>query len=397
MTRGRIRHGAAAAGVALASGVLAVSGLAGPGDTKINRYKVGKFPIELAVGDFNRDGRKDLAVTNFQSTPKSISILRGRARGRFAPARTIPLPDGAQPDGIAVARFGSGRDQDLVVGTLGSEVLLFKGGSGASFTLSQPLVISGAPRDVATGDFNRDGLTDIAANRQEAGDVMTWLGTGGMAFGPADQNVGGGSRALVVARLDPGRQLDLASIDFLIDGVAVFRGAPDGTFGDAVPVMANTFPASLAVADLDRDGRNDVIAGLVGDRPRLAVSRGLPGGAFSAPVTLTVGRRAMVVQDIAVTRINRDRDPDLVLVGPQVGGIRAAHRQRRGGSDVPARVLFLKGRDGINLRRAREIRLAGNASAVTSARFDGGGRDVAVTAYPDDDDRRGKAVVIRNP
>ncbi len=40
--------------------------------------------------------------------------------------------------------------------------------------------------------------------------------------------------------------------------------------------------------------------------------------------------------------------------------------------------------------------MAGNASSVTSVRFDGGGRDVAVTAYPSGD-RRGKVVVIRNP
>ena len=65
----------------LACSVLAVTGLA---KTEISRYKVGEFPIDVAVGDFNRDGRDDLALTIFQGDPQTVAILRGRRNGRFA-------------------------------------------------------------------------------------------------------------------------------------------------------------------------------------------------------------------------------------------------------------------------------------------------------------------------
>lgn len=381
------------AGVAALLVLAAVALGGGGGEPEIRKVEVGNSPIDIAVGDFNRDGRRDLAVTNFQDEPDTISIIRGKSRGRFAKARTIALAPGDQPHGIAVARLGAGKDQDLVVGTLADNVLLLKGRKGAGFEAPVPLAIGQNPRRVATGDFNGDGRTDLALSRQDADDVAVVLGQGGLGFGPPSSYPGAEGGQILAANVDSGGDLDLVTINFDIDGLSLLRGQSGGGFGAAEPLMAGTAPFSVAVADLNRDGRRDIIGGLVGDRPRLAVARGLPGGTFAAPVTLTVGPRPMLISDIEVTRLNRDRDPDLVLVGREIGGIRAA----RGDPGPPptSRVLFLKGRGGIQLRRAREVDLKGSTDAVVAGRFNGGGRDVAVTR--DRFGRTGHAVVILNP
>src|SRR4051812_48274213 len=63
--------------------------------SKPRTAQVGNDPLGITAGDFNRDGRLDLAVTNFQS-PLGITILKNRGNGRFKPAQTIPLA--VQPD-----------------------------------------------------------------------------------------------------------------------------------------------------------------------------------------------------------------------------------------------------------------------------------------------------------
>jgi hypothetical protein len=105
----------------------------------------------------------------------------------------------------------------------------------------------------------------------------------------------------------------------------------------------------------------------------------------------------MFVRDIAVTRLNDDRDPDFVIVGPEVGAVRAAHRSARGDPEPPvrSRVIFLKGRAGIGLKRVREIGFTHDATSVVAGRFDGGVADAAVTRAPSG--KRGQAVVILNP
>ena len=364
----------------LACSVLAVTGLA---KTEISRYKVGEFPIDVAVGDFNRDGRDDLALTIFQGDPQTVAILRGRRNGRFAKARQIPLEPGDQPDGLVATRIGAGKDQDLVVGTLDENVLVLKGKKGVGFAAPKQLPIGGRPRELAVGDFDQDGTMDLALSRQDAADVAIALGQGGLNFGAPVSEGGAGGSEIIAARLDLGNDLDLLTIDHGTDGLMLLRGQPGAGFAAAEPLPATLEPFSIAVADLNEDGMLDIIAGLVGDRPRLSVSAGAPGGIFAAPVTLTLGPRPMVVQDIAVTKLNRDGDPDLVITGAQQEGVRAAHRWARGnGPPLRSRVLFLKGRSGLKLKRLREIKLTGSTSAVAAERIGGGKNVDAAVAWP---------------
>jgi FG-GAP-like repeat/FG-GAP repeat len=396
MTRGG-KLGTLALSAAL---IAAVAAVAGSGGTEIDRYRVGEHPIGIAVGDFNRDGRADLAVSNFQDQPRNtLSILRGRRGGEFARPKTIKLGATDQPDAIVVTRIGKGKDQDLVVGTLATDVLVLKGKKGARFAKPRRLEfgVSSNPREVAAGDFDRDGLTDLAVNQQGPNQIAVLLGEGGLNFAPPVPYgaPGTGGSETIAARLDPGNDLDLLTIDYGNDGVALLRGEGGGTFGFPEALNPGDEAFSIEVADLNRDGRNDIVAGLAGDRPRLGVSRGEAGGTFAPQAVQTLGQRPMVIDDIAVTRLNGDNDPDLVIVGREVGGVRAAHRRGDPGPLGESRVIFLRGQAGVGLKRVREINFTHDATAVATGRFDGGGADAAVTRYIEA--KRGQVVVIRNP
>jgi uncharacterized repeat protein (TIGR01451 family) len=122
-------------------------------------YTAGTDPLTVVVGDFNLDGKADLAVLNEGSS--NVSILLGRGDGTFQAA--INSATGANPYGLAVADFNGDGKPDLATSNIGLENLsiLLSNGDG-SFQL--PLTIAlAAPFAVATGDFNGDGMVDLVA------------------------------------------------------------------------------------------------------------------------------------------------------------------------------------------------------------------------------------------
>src|SRR2546427_3865796 len=82
-----------------------------PGD-----FPVGTHPQSVAVGDFNGDGRPDLAVAN--SGSNTVSVLLGIGDGTFQPARTFAA--GSSPFSVAVGDLNGDWRPDLAVANYGS-------------------------------------------------------------------------------------------------------------------------------------------------------------------------------------------------------------------------------------------------------------------------------------
>jgi hypothetical protein len=135
--------------------------------------QVGTSPAGMTTGDFDRDGRLDLAVVNFNSN--DVTILLGNGDGTFTAAPS--LATGTGPNGVAAADFNCDGFLDLVVtnaGTGSTTVSVFLGTGDGKFMDGVPFEVGAGPGFPRIGDFNGDHAPDVLLNRYSS-DVVVLL------------------------------------------------------------------------------------------------------------------------------------------------------------------------------------------------------------------------------
>ena len=147
-------------------------------------YGVGSNPSSVAVGDFNGDGVLDLAVAN-EGTPPfyadgSISVLLGVGDGTFAAERRFGV--GSGPHSVAVGDFNGDGKPDLAVANSGtspnypdSSISVLLGLGDGTFAPDRRFGVGSAPSSVAVGDLNDDGALDLAVGDDVSSDVAILL------------------------------------------------------------------------------------------------------------------------------------------------------------------------------------------------------------------------------
>jgi hypothetical protein len=138
----------------------------------------GSNPGAIVAGDFNGDGKPDLAVANFASN--TISILLGNGNGTFTPAPGSPFPSGGTgPASITTWDLNGNGLLDLAVANATSNsVAVFTGDGTGRFSLAPgfPLPTGGTgPHALVAGDFNGDGLGDLAVGNGGSGSLSVFL------------------------------------------------------------------------------------------------------------------------------------------------------------------------------------------------------------------------------
>jgi hypothetical protein len=145
---------------------------------------VGQNAYSVAVADFNSDGKSDLAVVNQESN--SVSILLGSGSGTFTQASGSPIAVGYYPYSVAVGDFnGDGKPDLAVLNQCGSDstcsspgnVMILLGSGSGTFAQSanSPVAVGSSPNFVVVGDFNGDGISDLAAANNGVGSVSVYL------------------------------------------------------------------------------------------------------------------------------------------------------------------------------------------------------------------------------
>ena len=237
---------------------------------------VGEQPQEMTAGDFNGDGRMDLAVMAFSSG--QLTILLGNGDGTFTPAASQPAPIDAKsvPSHLFAADMNNDGRIDLVVVTQASRAHVLLGNGDGTFgppnTLALPELASFA---VGLGDFNGDGILDIAAASNETGPI-----------------------------------------------VSVFLGKGDGSFGTAAITSqqpAGLLPEWMSVADFNQDGIPDIVVS-EGNAAEVSLSLGNGNGTFGAPQVIPTSSASNPgVSMTAVGDLNGDGFADLAAVNSYTG------------------------------------------------------------------------------
>ncbi len=229
--------------------------------------ETGSYPDAIAVGDFNGDGIPDLAVANEDNT---VTILLGNGDGTFTSAPS--LAGGAWPVGFAVGDFTGNGIQDLAVtDAYGNNVTIQLGNGDGTFTVVAESPATGDfPQGVVAGDFNGDGILDLAvANNQGDVPVTILLGNGDGTFKavPGIPAIGGNPKAIVLGDFNSDGIPDLAVANLAgstsLEGASmtVLLGNGDGTFTAAADEPGTEdFPNSMAAGDFNGDGLMDLAA-----------------------------------------------------------------------------------------------------------------------------------------
>ncbi len=337
---------------------------------------VGNYPVWSVAGDFNNDGRLDLAVANVQSS--NISVLLGNGDGTFGTA--VEYAVGTGPEEIVAGDFNDdGRIDLAVTDSLGVQILL--GNGDGTFQRAVKYAAGSSPVGIAEGDFNDDGQLDLAIT--DAYGVQMLLGRGDGTFQPplhvAPIPHAG---ALVAADFNSDGKLDLAVIDQGTEGFGgtgndpgglyILLGKGDGKFQVVREFAAGISPHSLVAADFSGNGKLDIAvtdwggdsttinSGMI-DPAGLNVLVGNGDGTFQPPEPYPTGVLPVSIQ---AADLNGDGKIDLVYADPF-------------SADVS--VLINNG-DG-TFRAGQSIDSGGYAEALTLGDFNGDGHlDLAYTS-----------------
>lgn len=277
----------------------------------------GDIPSIVVMGDFNGDGKLDMAVADGNSTV--ISIMPGRGDGSFDASLNTTLVSFAGRPVLAMVAGdfnGDGRlDLALTNDTQNTIAILLGNGDGTFFTAANPPVAWISP-SLTVGDFNGDGRLDLAAANRDAGNVSIFLGNGDGSFEPKrDYGVIGGARSIAVGDFDGDGKLDLAVAGMSL--LSTLLGNGDGSFGRQANYLlgASTLAYSVAVADFDGDGKDDLaVTGHGPGSPMafVAIQLGRSFGNFMPPTHYATGNS--YPEKIVLNDFNGDGELDIAVL-----------------------------------------------------------------------------------
>lgn len=334
------------------------------------KYEVGLYPpMDVAVADFNQDGKIDLATVN----GASVSVLIGFGDGSFAPVVNYPV---SGPQSITAADFNNDGKVDLATGNagspgpLGGTLSILIGNGNGTFIPFITYSVGGAPHSLISADFNVDGKLDLAVGNTGGSNFSVLLGNGNGTFAPAlNYAEPGGPTALAAADFNNDGKPDLATSAG--PNIAIRLGNGDGVFtsaiyyevyeGGSAPHSSPGGPfIGMTVADFNGDLNID-LAAIDSNNYILAILINNGDGTLAQPIKYTAG---LTPHEVTAADFNQDNKIDLVITNYGGGTISVFLNNGNGAFGMP--IDYLTG----------EV----NPTGIIAAELNGDGKiDVAAT------------------
>lgn len=282
----------------------------------------------VSIADLDGDGKSDLTVANLTDNTLSV-YLNTSTTGNISFAAKITLTTGKGPYGVTCADVdGDGRIDLICSNSTDNTVSVLKNVGTAGSLLFSPKVdytVGVTPHGIVAGDVTGDGKTDIVTGNSGNGiSVLVNTSIGGLinsaSFAThADAIVGAVMESVALGDVDQNGTQDIITVNSRAGTVTVFTdliGPNYVSFSSTTTFPVDANPTSVALADVDGDGRPDIITGSASTNTLSILRNIMPYGgahvpAFAAKVSLTMSNTPSF---ISIGDIDGDGRPDLLTV-----------------------------------------------------------------------------------
>ncbi len=220
-------------------------------------------PDAVAVGDLNNDGFDDVVTVGDQAN--RINIFLSTQSGTLGAATNLGLTGGNVEQDILLAELNNNSSLDLILlrsSPVGRVEARLGNGSGG-FGTTIPANVGAGPVAMVTGDFDNDGIADLATANTGNNDVTVLVGMGNGGFTMTATVAAGDTPSDIAAGdMDNDGSDDLVVTNRADDTVHVMISNGDGTFAGATILDVDDLqiraPGHVEVADFNQDGALDI-------------------------------------------------------------------------------------------------------------------------------------------
>ncbi|MBL9006912.1 MAG: VCBS repeat-containing protein [Myxococcales bacterium] len=283
---------------------------------------VGVRPSSAAVGDLSGDGLADLVISN--SGDGTLSVVQQQAAGPLAPfavARHSRIYANLEPDALALLHANRDGRLDLAVANrLSGDISVFENDGSGSFarSLQRDYDVGRGPTSLVAADFTGDGQTDLLCSDGSRETLSLLAHSGEREFSRQALPAPAGARAvqIAVADVDGDGRADVLRL-MPSGSIELWRSGEAGALDSSEVFRAPADLAAFAVVDLDLDERPDVLA-LSTSQASVYVLRnrsryGTGSGLFQLAATLPAGPTGSAPSALAVADFDGDGLPDVTV------------------------------------------------------------------------------------
>jgi len=282
-----------------------------------------KFPNDIVIDDFNKDGNLDLGIAN--TDVSELTVLLGDGKGQFHPAEKSPFRVSSKPHthGIATGDFNGDGNLDLATDSWGiNSVLVIFGDGRGNFNNEKLYKVGKRPyQRLRAADVNKDGKPDIVTTNLEGNNATVLLGMGNGNFNEANGSpfpAGDAPFGIAIGDVNGDDNPDLAIVNSPTitaeskgkDGLTILLGDVSGKFSSlkGSPFETGKSPSRVAIGDIDGNGINDIVATNYNDKS-ISIFY-MDKTTVTKTTQISVGNRP---DGIAIDDLNSDGKNDIAL------------------------------------------------------------------------------------
>lgn len=217
----------------------------------------GAGPFEVQAADMNGDGSDDLVITD--AFARTVSVVRTVVAGASYETNPEALPLPGEPIGVAVADFTGDGSPDVAVAIIDRALVrIYKNDGTGRLTAMLDIPVPAGPVYLRTADFNEDGRMDLVVSNSGA-DSVTVLLAQGTGFLPLQLQAGKAPTALLTRDLNRDGHADVLVASFLGADFRVMLGDGKGGFPTQTTFPGTYLATGADLADVNGDGLPDLL------------------------------------------------------------------------------------------------------------------------------------------